>query len=222
MVKTGGGTLTLSGDNTYTGATSVNDGGLLVNGVHTGGGLISVSATATLGGGGQVGNVEFWTAGTLAPGKTDASDNWLQVGDLTLGDAATQLNFELGNPDNGGASLPENDLVLAANIPYLRGVLNVTPMAGFATAPAGSKWRLFDSTAGGTPGAHELTLGTGVATGYEIQAYAGDNSVYLVAVPEAATSGLVLFGLLLLRRIRVAPRAGNPSPFSSNTHRGAP
>ncbi|MFO1452634.1 MAG: hypothetical protein U1F61_30990, partial [Opitutaceae bacterium] len=104
----------------------------------------------------------------------------------------------------GLASLPENDLVLAANIPYLRGVLNVTPKAGFATAPAGSKWRLFDNAAGGTPGSHEITLGAGVATGYAIQAYEGDSSVYLVAVPEAATSGLVLFGLLLLRRIRAA------------------
>ncbi|MFO1529877.1 MAG: hypothetical protein U1F77_09155 [Kiritimatiellia bacterium] len=65
--------------------------------------------------------------------------------------------------------------------------------------PAGSKWRLFDSTAGGTP-APRLTLGAGVATGYAIQAYEGDNAVYLVAVPEAGTSGLVVLGLLLLRR----------------------
>ncbi|MFO1489324.1 MAG: autotransporter-associated beta strand repeat-containing protein [Kiritimatiellia bacterium] len=222
LTKNGAGTLTLSGNNTYTGATSVNDGVLLVNGVHTGGGLISVSATATLGGGGQVGSVEFWSAGTLAPGRADATDNWLQVGDLTLGDAATQVNFELGHPDDGLASLPENDLVLAANIPYLRGVLNVTPKDGFAAAPAGSKWRLFDSTAGGTPGAHELTLGAGVATGYAIQAYEGDNAVYLVAVPEAGTSGLVVLGLLLLRRIRGVSRGGHPSPFADNPHAGKP
>ena len=202
LVKKGVGTLTLGGNNSYSGGTSVDDGELLINGTHTGGGLISVSATATLGGGGQAGNAEFLSGGTLAPGRADPGDNWLQVEVLTLGHDLTQLNFDLGAPDDGLASRPENDLVVAAEIPLLRGVLNVNPLAGFASAPPGSKWRLFENAGGGTPGAHEIILGAGVPSDYTIQAYVGDNSVYLVAVPEAATSGLTLFGLLLLLRRR--------------------
>ncbi|MFO1492349.1 MAG: autotransporter-associated beta strand repeat-containing protein [Kiritimatiellia bacterium] len=173
LAKTGAGVMTLAGANTYTGSTAVQDGALLVNGVHTGGGLITVSATATLGGGGQVGAVDFFTAGTLAPGDAARSDNWLQTAALSLGDAATQLNFELGAPDDGGPSLAANDLVTVSGLPYLRGVLNVVPQAGFASAPAGSKWRLFDLTAGTVPSDHELTLGAGVSSGYAIQAVAG-------------------------------------------------
>ena len=198
LVKANSGTLTLAGANNYSGDTSVQGGALIINGTHSGGGLITVSASATLGGGGQVGDVALSSAGILSPGSEDRGDNWLQVANLSLGDAASPLNFELGNPDDGLASLLENDLILAASIPLLRGVLNVTPLPGFASAPPGSKWRLFDNSSGGTPGAHELTMGLGISTGYAIQAYQGDNSVYLVAVPEAASSGLLLVGLLLL------------------------
>jgi autotransporter-associated beta strand protein len=59
LVKSGVGTLTLSGANTYTGATTITAGTLLVNGTHTGGDNYTVSGT--LGGTGTI---------TLAPGKT--------------------------------------------------------------------------------------------------------------------------------------------------------
>ncbi|MFO1529128.1 MAG: autotransporter-associated beta strand repeat-containing protein [Kiritimatiellia bacterium] len=62
--KNGPGTMVLSGGNTYSGATSVLDGALLINGVQTGGGLITVSSTATLGGGGRSG---MWTCGRREP-----------------------------------------------------------------------------------------------------------------------------------------------------------
>ncbi|MFO1491373.1 MAG: autotransporter-associated beta strand repeat-containing protein [Kiritimatiellia bacterium] len=206
LVKSGAGTLVLSGANSYSGATTINDGTLLVNGHHTGGGLITLSATATFGGGGQAGDVDVWTAGTLAPGDLERSDNWLQVGALSLGDPGAQLNFELGAPDDGAAPLAVNDLVLAASLPYLRGIVNVIPQTGFASAPAGSKWRLIDLTAGTVPAGSELTLAPALAGGYSLQAAEGDTAVYLVAVPEAGTAGLVGLALLILRRLR---RAGS-------------
>jgi len=60
--KTGAGSLTLSGNNTYTGATAVNAGALLVNGSHSGTGLMSVASGARIGG-----------TGSLAGGLTIAS-----------------------------------------------------------------------------------------------------------------------------------------------------
>ncbi|MFO1523222.1 MAG: hypothetical protein U1F77_13655 [Kiritimatiellia bacterium] len=201
--KTTSGTLILLGTHTYTGNTSVTDGTLLVNGTYGGGGLITVSASATLGGAGQTGDADLLLGGTLSPGQDTHADNWFQAGALSLS-PATQLNFDLGAPDDGGASLPGNDLVLAASVPYLGGVINVTPLAGFTAAPGGSKWRLFDLSSGTVPASHNLSLAPDLAANYGIEAVEGASSIYLVAVPEAATSGLVLAGLLMLRRLFLA------------------
>jgi autotransporter-associated beta strand protein len=53
LVKSGTGTLTLTGSNSYTGPTSVLDGGLIIDGVIAG--LVNVAAAGTIGGGGTVG-----------------------------------------------------------------------------------------------------------------------------------------------------------------------
>ncbi len=56
LTKTGPGTMVLSATNTYSGATSVNAGTLVVNGNHAGAtGAVTVAANATLGGNGNLG-----------------------------------------------------------------------------------------------------------------------------------------------------------------------
>ncbi|MGN6311011.1 MAG: autotransporter-associated beta strand repeat-containing protein, partial [Xanthobacteraceae bacterium] len=120
LVKAGAGKLTLSGINTYTGATTVNAGTLSVNGSIASSSLTTVEAGATLGGNGTVGNA-LVNGGTLSPGNsvgaltvagnlvmTAASAYMVEVspansdvthvtGTATLGGATVQAQFAPGS-----------------------------------------------------------------------------------------------------------------------------
>ncbi|MBW7962157.1 autotransporter domain-containing protein [Bradyrhizobium sp. BR 10261] len=76
LVKVGAGTLTLSGINTYIGATIVNGGTLAVNGSIASSSSLTVNTGGTLSGTGTVGNTTIASGGTLAPGNS--------VGTLTV------------------------------------------------------------------------------------------------------------------------------------------
>jgi autotransporter-associated beta strand protein len=79
LTKTGSGTQVLSGPNSYSGATTVNAGTLVVDG-FTGSGAVTVQTNATLAGLGTVGGpLTVQSGGTVAPGGS-------VVGTLTTGD----------------------------------------------------------------------------------------------------------------------------------------
>jgi uncharacterized protein with beta-barrel porin domain len=69
VTKIGIGTLTLSGTNTYIGATAIDAGTLSVNGSIAASSLTTVNAGGTLGGNGTVGNTTV-NGGTLSPGNS--------------------------------------------------------------------------------------------------------------------------------------------------------
>ncbi|AHF90136.1 autotransporter [Opitutaceae bacterium TAV5] len=94
LVKSGAGTLTLSGANTWTGSTSVNAGTLLVNG-SLASTAVTVADGATLGGSGSIGGLTTIRSGAhLAPGNSPGTLTF--TAGLALQSGAI-LDFELGD-----------------------------------------------------------------------------------------------------------------------------
>jgi len=123
IVKLDGGTLILSGTNSYGGTTSVNGGTLLLTGSLAGG--VSVANGATLAGtGASAGTVAIGAGAIFAPGNNGVGT--LTTGNLNL-DPGAILDFDLGAPNTPGAS----DRVQVNGNLILDGTLNVADVGGF-------------------------------------------------------------------------------------------
>jgi autotransporter-associated beta strand protein len=118
--KTGSGTWTLTGANTYTGSTIVNDGRLMINnttGSGTGTGQVIVGVGATLGGTGTIGgDVTTYFTGALVPGPGGNTVGTLTVlGNMTLeGDARFVLNRD--NPQNASKLVCAGAIQISGNL----------------------------------------------------------------------------------------------------------
>lgn len=131
LVKIGDGTLTLTGDNTWTGTTSVDEGVLLVNGNQAAAtGDVTVKAGATLGGNGIIGGaVNVADNGHITAGSTLNSVGKLTTGALTLNELS-QLDYQFGQAYTPGGAF--NDLINVNGDLVLDGKLNIE------TSPGGS------------------------------------------------------------------------------------
>ncbi|MCS2158122.1 autotransporter-associated beta strand repeat-containing protein [Scandinavium sp. H11S7] len=131
LEKVGTGILTLTADNTFTGATSVMNGVLLINGDQSAAtGATSVASNATLGGEGTLGaNVTVADNGHLAPGKDLSSVGILTMNNLTLANNA-QLDFQFGKSNVQDEKDPLNDLLVVNGDLTLDGKLNIAQTPG--------------------------------------------------------------------------------------------
>lgn len=147
LAKSGTGTMILSGNNTYSGATNVNTGTLTVNATNSGTGQVSVASGATLNGSGSVAGavlVSGALAGTLAVNN-----------DLTINAAGTMSGSHSisGNIilNNSAYSQVVSDLTLAAN----KTLSGSGGTSGALTATASNS-----TVAPGNSGVGTLTLGS--------------------------------------------------------------
>ncbi|EDY2992097.1 fibronectin-binding autotransporter adhesin ShdA [Salmonella enterica subsp. enterica] len=150
LVKTGTGELTLSGDNSYSGTTTITDGTLIAAKVNAlGGGNIDNSGTLMLDANGafELANVTTHTGATtaLAAGST------LDAGQLTQENGST-LSIDLG--------AATDDAVITADSVTLGGTLNVTGIGSVTDSwtPEAYTYTLIDSDSAITSDFDDLTI----------------------------------------------------------------
>ena len=210
FTKIGGGTLTLSGSNSATGLTSVNAGGLRLNGSIAGG--LNVAAIAALSGTGTVGG-NATIAGTHSPGNSPGAQTF--TGSLTY-EAGALVNWELIANTTGSAGVNYDQIIMpTGNLAFSGSTTLALSFNGAGSTVDWSdsfwnvnrSWIVYDLSAGTTTGLSSLSLGGSVldslgnalsptARGSFTTSLAGqDVMLNFVAVPEPSTWAMALAGL---------------------------
>jgi fibronectin-binding autotransporter adhesin len=191
--KDGNGTLTLAGDNNYTGSTTINAGTLVFNGTSTGSN-VSVQTNGTLGGIGAItGNVTV--NGTLAPGNSIGT---LTVnGDLTFGNDSA-FNVEI----HTGTAAADRVVVNGAVVIGSDVALNLVDLGGEQPLTFGTVLTLIDYRGtGGTWNGGLFLFNSATLENSDTFTAAGnlwridyDDSdlITLTAIPEPSTIALLL------------------------------
>ena len=191
LQQTGTGTTTLLGASSYTGATTVSAGTLVVNASLTGGGTVTVSG-GTLTGISTINGTVNLAGGTIIPGNTTASVKFT-IGTLNLNSGFS--DFKLGAP---GATT--DDQIVVSNNVSLGGSLNIIPQTGFGVGTFtlyqdGSSSGNFTAV-NGLPG-YQATISTATANKLQLivsylgtaQSWAGGNGNWNTSATNWTTLG---------------------------------
>lgn len=206
LAKQGTGTWTLSGANTYTGATVVNAGSLFVNGSITS--AVTVNAGTFGGNGSSNANITVGTGvgagATFAPGNNTVG-TFTTTGSVSLlADATYRLEFN--------SSTSSFDKIVAAGLSIASGAhLTLMDLGTSTVLAAGTQFTIFDNTSGSITGAFlGLAEGATITNGLNsftinYNAGTGSNDIVLTvaAIPEPSTCAFFAgAGLLLFSGIR--------------------
>jgi autotransporter-associated beta strand protein len=216
LAKSGAGTLTLSASNTYSGATTVSSGTLLVNG-SLGNTTVTVNG-GTFGGTGTIAGSVNVGAATYAPGASPGS---LEIaGNLTL-DSASTTAIEIGGTAftlNGVEQYDRTKLTGSTPTLTVAGALAVSLFGGFTLAD-NQAFGIFQLDSGanrlGTFAGLDEDGFVGSVGGQDVYiTYQGDfgdsgvvstfggNDIVLYTIPEPRAAALGALGLLMLLRRR--------------------
>lgn len=232
VVQAGTGTTTLSGVNTYTGATKVNAGTLLVNGNQSSAtGALSVESGGLLGGTGTLGGATTVKSGGGIRGDSGTGTGALAVGNVTITNGGNLLS-SLSSVDTNGSGT-SSKLNVGSNLLNLEtgSVLKLSKDANFsgttggtftlATISSGGGFQLdsttradgyeFGSYVKGSGASGAVTIdptALSLTTGDKLSLQRSGNDLVLVftPVPEPASllaaCGLAAGGVALVRRLR--------------------
>lgn len=216
LVKAGSGTWTIDSTaaaHTYTGATTVSAGKLVVNGNISTSSLTTVASGATIGGSGTVGALTISTGGFINPGNSP--------GILTVDGAYIQngqFNLEIdGLTAGNGAGFHDQVVVNGTVTLGASSILNIESFAGFTPVNGTLLFILLNNDSDAVSGtfsglAQGATVGSYLGYDWRISyeanslgsTFTGGNDIalqaYVIPEPKAALLGAI--GVLLLFRRR--------------------